>query len=63
MPKYSITLCRATHEYADVTVEAEDLDSAEVQAIALADARKVQGWEPVEGAEEPAVVLNAEDLP
>lgn len=64
MPRFKITLCRTAYEYADVDIEAEDLAAAEVQAIALADARKVGVWETCgEDDAEAARVINAEDLP
>lgn len=60
MPRFRVILARIAHEYASVDVEADTADSAEAQALSLADAKQIGTWEPIPQTEAPARVLDVD---
>ncbi len=61
MPRFLVTLCRATYEYADVEVESESEGGAEAYALESAPTAHWTGSDdPTPG---PASVVNVEDIP
>lgn len=63
MPRFRVILARRLQEYASIDIEAETSDSAEAQALALADAKQVSTWEPIHATETPACVLDVDIAP
>lgn len=62
MPRFLVTLCRKTYEYAEVEVDAADLPSAQAAGLESGDSPTTT-WEPQDGGIKCPEVLDVEELP
>lgn len=63
MPKFKVSLSRASYEYAEIEIEAETADAAEALAVEKADNKQIHTWEPCDGEEaDPPQVLSCDPV-